>query len=554
MRGNKISTFRARLKICALIGILPVLPIFARLFYLQTIKHDNLSKTATKEFTGSISEVGPRGTIFDTNGNILAESIITWDCSLMKNDIKNKEKVLSSLSKTLEIPKKKLEKKYKKGKNFISIKKKLNKRIYEKLKKLELRGVIFDARQDRFFPNANLAKNIIGIAGDNKGVTGIEYLQNTALSGTISKREIIRDAKGKIIYKNRLKKGNEPLNIHLTIDKNIQFFSHEVIKKYVKKTNAIFGMVIVQNPANGNILSMVTYPQHISQIEPVQWTYEPGSTFKTITLAAALEKNIVNLNDTFYCEKGKWQFSPRRIIHDHEPEGTLNISEIIEKSSNIGTAKLGMKLGVKNHYFFARAFGFGAKTGLGINGESSGIMIPMEKYKPINLAVTSYGHSISVTPIQLIAAYSAIANKGVLMQPKIIKKITNFQKKDTFKSKPVKVRNVISPKTAKIVTEILKNVVEKGTGLSAQIENYPIAGKTGTTKKLDPVTKQYLTNINITSFCGFFPADKPQYTMLVILDHPKRYVYASETAAPAFRDLAKKIIVLKGIKPSKESE
>ena len=549
MRSNTATTFRSRLKICALIAVFPVLPIFSRLFYLQTIKHDNLSKTAAKEFTRLISEIGPRGTIFDINGNILSESIITWDCYILKKSVQNKQKVISRLSKTLQIPIKTLKKKYTKGKNYIGIKKKLDKQTYEKLKKLKLKGVFFDARQDRYYPNANLAKNIIGIVGDNKGVTGIEYLYDKVLSGNVSKRGIIRDAGGKIIYKNKLNKDSKPLDIHLTIDKNIQFFSREILKKYVKNTKADFGMVIVQNPNNGNILSMVSYPQHISKIEPVQWVYEPGSTFKAITLAAALEKNIATLNDKYYCEKGAWKFSPKITLHDHEPEETLSISEIIEKSSNIGTAKLGMKLGVKNLYFFTRAFGFGAKTGLGIYGESAGIMRPLKKYKPIDLAVGSYGHGIGVTPIQLITAFSAIANNGILMQPKIIKKISNFKKKVTFENKPIKVRDAISAKTAKTVAEILTNAVEKGTGQAARVENYPIAGKTGTTKKLDSEGR-YQTNINVTSFCGFFPADKPLYTMLIILDHPKKYVYASETAAPAFRDLAKKIIVLKGIKPT----
>ncbi|MBU2530447.1 MAG: penicillin-binding protein 2 [Elusimicrobia bacterium] len=518
------------------------------MFYLQTIKHNNLSKIAEKEFTRFISEMGPRGTIFDINGNILAESIITWDCSIAKKDIKNKEEVLSQLAKILKIPLETLERKYSKRKNYIGIKKKLDNQQYEELKNLNLKGIFFDAVQDRFFPNADLAKNIIGIVGDNKGITGIEYLYDKVLSGNISKRGIIKDASGKTIYKNKLNKESKPLDIHLTIDKNIQFFSQEVLKKYVNKTKANLGMIIVQNPHNGNILSMVSFPQNISQIEPVQWTYEPGSTFKTITLAAALEKNIATPTDKFYCEKGAWNFSPKITLHDHEPAGTLTISEIIEKSSNIGTAKLGMNLGIKNFYFFARAFGFGAKTGLGINGESPGIMRPMEKYKPIDLAVGSYGHGINVTPIQLITAYSAIANNGILMQPKIIKKISNPREKDTFQSTPVKVRNVINPKTVRTVTEILKNVVEKGTGLSARIENYSIAGKTGTSNKLDASGK-YQTSVNVTSFCGFFPADKPLYTVLVILDHPKKYVYASETVAPAFKDLAKKIIVLKGIKP-----
>jgi len=294
---------------------------------------------------------------------------------------------------------------------------------------------------------------------------------------------------------------------------------------------------------------MATWPADYQKIEPVEWVYEPGSTFKSMTLAAALEKGIVEEKDTFFCEKGAWAFNSKVILHDHEPEGTLNLSEVIERSSNIGTAKIGLKLGVKDFYLYTKAFGFGSKSGLGFHGESAGILRPLERFKPIDLAVGSYGHGIAATPLQVLNAYSALANGGRLFEPRLVDRISEFEGEEVFKNEPAVIRQVVSASVAERVKVILRSVVEKGTGKNADVAGYSISGKTGTSKKIDPKTGKYLTGRNVASFAGFFPLAKPQYVILVVLDNPKGLTYGGETAAPAFQEIAKKIITRKGLAP-----
>jgi len=435
----------------------------------------------------------------------------------------------------------------------VPIKRNADAAFFEKVKKLKIRGLQCDEKYRRHYPNNEMIRNILGVVNSkNECISGIELIFNQLLRGGKRKRGILRDAHGRIIYAQSSREKSKPLNIFLTLDKNIQYFCDSILKKFVKKMKADMGMVLVQNPQNGFIYAASSYPMDINQIPVFQWIYEPGSTFKTITLSAALETKTVTPQDKFYCENGRWQFTPKIAIHDHEPEKTLTVSEIIEKSSNIGCAKIGIKLGMEKLYRQIKLFGFGAETGIGFYGESGGILKPMKKYRRIDLAVMSYGHAIAVTPIQMINAYSAIANGGNLYEPKIIYKITDSEKKSVYEARKILIRKLLQKETAEKVKDILVKVVEKGTGIKAQIEGYSIAGKTGTSKKIDE-KGNYLTNINVTSFVGFFPAENPRYTILVILDHPRKYYYASETAAPAFREIAKKIIVLKGITKSRKS-
>lgn len=544
-------TFQARIKICALFCVFPVLPITGRLFYIQIIKHENLSKIAISEFKGSVSQMGPRGSILDANGNILAQSIVTWNCYILKNQVQEPNRIFNEIPRILNISQKELIAKYNKSKNYVSIMQNLDREKYEKIDNLKIKGVILEPKQSRYYPSGNLARSVIGIASEDKGLTGIELIYDKLLRGSLSKREIIRDALGKTIYKNKGENGNSPFNIYLTLDKNIQFFAQEFLAKSVDKLQADLGIVIVQNPKTGQILAMATYPEDLEKVYPVEWVYEPGSTFKIFTLASALDKNIANPSDKFFCENGSWKYSDRWTIRDHKPEGILTLSEVIERSSNIGTAKLSLKIGIANLYSYMRSFGFGTKTELSFPGESSGLIRPFEHYKEIDLITNSYGHGIGVTPIQLINAVSAIGNGGYLMEPKIVEKIVNSDGKVVFANKPFKVRRVISERSALMVKDIMERAVESGTGKQSSMSLYRIAGKTGTSRKINEYG-EYVSNKHVSSFCGFFPASDPQYSMLVILDYPKTSYYGSETAAPLFKEIAKKIIILKGIKPDKE--
>jgi cell division protein FtsI (penicillin-binding protein 3) len=540
-------TLKSRIHLCAALAALAPLAIAGRLFWLQTFRHEKLSATASKEFQRTVSEVGPRGRVFGAGGELLAESIITWEAGLFKKDLEEPARAVSELTRLLDLPPA-WRKKFQKGKNFVPVKKGLDREAYEAVKALKLKGVTLEPVQSRYYPSGDLARNIIGVTRADRGLAGIELLYDKVLSGHVSRREVIRDAGGRIIFEDRKEKEALPRDIHLTIDKNIQYFAQEAVRRAVEKNRAELGMALVQEPGSGRILAMATWPSDLEKIEPVEWTYEPGSTFKAITLAAALERDVVKESDYFYCENGAWAFTPRIVLHDHEPDKSLSLSEVIERSSNIGTAKIGLKLGLKDFYLYTKAFGFGAKSGLGFYGESAGLLRPLDRFKPIDLAVGSYGHGIAATPLQVLNAYSALANGGRLYAPRLVEKVTESDGETVFLNEPSVIRQAVSPETSERVRKILRAVVEKGTGKPAAVPGYAIAGKTGTSKKIDPKTGKYLTGKNVASFAGFFPVADPKYTILVVIDNPKGLTYGGETAAPAFREIASKIINHKGLK------
>ncbi len=506
-----------------------------------------MSNTASREFDRTVSEMGPRGRIFDAGGELLAESIVTWDAGLFKKDLEDPAAALAQLSRALSLPPS-LREKYRRAKNFLPLKKNLDRASCEAVKALKLKGVTLEPIQNRYYPSGDLARSLIGVTSQTHGLTGLELIYDKVLSGQVSRREVIRDAGGHVIFVNKEKEGR-PRDLRLTIDKNIQFFAQEAIQKATEKSRADLGMALVQDPQNGRILALASWPVKLEKLEPVEWVYEPGSTFKSITLSASLEKGIVSEKDTFFCENGAWKFNNKVTIHDHEREGTLTLSGVIERSSNIGAAKIGMKLGINDYYLYAKAFGFGSRSGLGFAGESAGLLRPLERFTPIDLAVGSYGHGIGATPLQVLNAYSAIANGGRLYEPRLVETVTEFDGGEVFRNAPVVIRRVISAGTAERVKAILRSVVENGTGKPAAIAGYAIAGKTGTSEKIDPRTGKYLSGKSVASFAGFFPVAEPKYTILVVLDNPKGLTYGGETAAPAFQEIAKKIISLKGLKP-----
>ncbi|HNW43864.1 MAG TPA: penicillin-binding protein 2 [Elusimicrobiales bacterium] len=541
------KTLKTRIAACAFLAGAPAFIIAGRLLWLQTVQHEALGRMAARSFSRTVSETGPRGRVFCQGGELLAESIVTWDVQLFKKDLEDPEAALAALTRTLKLPAE-FRTKFKRAKNFVPVKKNLDRAAFEAVSALKIKGVSLEPHQSRYYPSGDLARAIIGLVGSDKGLTGAELLYDKVLSGKTSHREVIRDASGRIIFQDKLEKEALPRDLHLTLDRDIQYFSQVAVKEMVEKTGAELGMALVQEPSSGRLLAMATWPEDLGKIQPVEWVYEPGSTFKSITLAAALEKGVVSEKDSFYCENGAWKFNNKVILHDHEPEQTLSLSGVIERSSNIGTAKVGLKLGIKDFYLYAKSFGFGSKTGLGFYGESAGILRPLEQYTSLDLAVGSYGHGMAATPVQVITAYSAIANGGELYEPRLVNRTTEFDGTEVFRNEPALVRRVISPETSRRVKTILRAVVEQGTGLSARIPGYSIAGKTGTSKKIDPRTGKYLTGKNVASFCGFFPFDQPRYTILVVMDNPKRLTYGGESAAPVFREIAARIINIKSLK------
>ncbi|GAB4028684.1 MAG: penicillin-binding protein [Elusimicrobiota bacterium] len=520
---------------------------------MQVISHDSIKNIGEKEFKRTMTEITPRGRIYDSSGELLADSIIVWDIAVMKKELQDSNSFCSFIGKTLNKNPQICNRKIARGKNYIKLEKGIEMETYTRLsnfiKDNEIKGVIFEPHQKRIFPQET-AREAIGLANEEKGLTGIELVYDEQLKGSLKTKEVIKDRRGDTVFTGRESETKKPAEIHLTIDSKIQFFTEEIIKKYARESGAESGIGIVQDSKSGKIVALASWPENYINLMPLEWVYEPGSTFKTVVLSAALEENISNENEVYYCENGAWKFNSKATLRDHEPEKNLKLSEVFEKSSNIGFAKLGLKLGIEKLYLYMKSFGFGSAYGLGFPGESKGIVKELKNYKQIDLAVTSFGHSIAATPLQVVNAYTAIANNGVLLKPYIIESIKDEEGEKKLSKQEI--RKVISPSTAQRVKNLLLGVVDRGTGRNAQIIGYSVAGKTGTSNKIDPKTGKYMEKKNVASFCGFFPASDPQYTILVIMDNPQKYHYGGEVSAPAFRDIAKQIINLRNLKPDRD--
>ncbi|MFA6004147.1 MAG: penicillin-binding protein 2, partial [Elusimicrobiota bacterium] len=304
------------------------------------------------------------------------------------------------------------------------------------------------------------------------------------------------------------------------------------------------GWVVIQDPNTGEILAMASHLSNALKNPIVQDTYEPGSTFKVVAAAAALEESLVAESDTFFCENGRYEISPGVFINDHEPESNLTLQGILERSSNIGIAKVVEKLGAMRFYRYSRAFGFAIKTGINLPGETAGEMKPLSQLSRVVLAASSYGYGIGTSALQVVNAYSAIANGGILYEPNII----------ADGRRPNRVRRVMSEGTARTLSRMLEGVVDRGTALPARIAGYRVAGKTGTARKLDRRTGQYSTSAYMASFVGFLPADKPRWTILVVMDEPQGQYYGGQVSAPVFAKLGRRLLAMEGVPPDRSAE
>ncbi|MDD5629908.1 MAG: penicillin-binding transpeptidase domain-containing protein, partial [Elusimicrobia bacterium] len=282
----------------------------------------------------------------------------------------------------------------------------------------------------------------------------------------------------------------------------------------------------------------------------VQDTYEPGSTFKTVTAAVALNESLVKESDTFFCENGSYEVSPGVFIHDHEPAGTLNLQGILERSSNVGAAKVVERVGAMRFYRYSRAFGFDIKTGVSLPGETAGDMKPLAGLTRVVLAASSYGYGIGVSALQMANAYNAIAGGGALNEPAVVcDDGSPAEGRAAPCRRPVRVRRVVSEATARVLTRMLEAVVENGTGTTARIPGYRVAGKTGTARKLDRRTGKYSTSAYLASFVGFLPVSRPRWTILVVVDEPKGQYYGAQVSAPVFAQLGSRLLSMAGVPP-----
>jgi cell division protein FtsI (penicillin-binding protein 3) len=565
-----VGTFRdgikTRLTIISIFLFLFGAALIARLAFLQIIQHDTLVAQSEKQYLRTVKTHFGRGMIYDRNLNELARNVEVESIFVNPSEILDRKSAARILSATLKLEQDQVLKKISSKKHFVWIKRKCSLDEVVSLKKANLAGVGYLSEQKRFYPKRELAANVLGFVGmDNQGLAGIEYAYQNKLKGATFRRVMERDARGRSIHSNEGLRNSSAgsYDLVLTLDEVIQFTTEYHLKKQVERFKASSGMAIVMNPYTGEIYAMANVPQfnpnhygvfpsHTWRNNTIASSYEPGSIFKPIIAATALDKGLAKPQDKFFCENGTLKIGGVYIreASNHKYDW-LTMSDIIAKSSNIGAIKIAQKVGEKHFYEYIRNFGFGEKSNLSLPGESAGQLKDPKNWTDLSLASISFGHEIAVTPIQMVSALAAIANGGNLMEPRIVHAlIKNSRVIESFKPKVV--RRVISEKTSREMIELLKSVVTTGTGGKAALEGFDVAGKTGTAQKYNMETRSYSKTEFISSFIGFAPADSPRLVILVMIDNPKGSHWGSVVAAPVFQKIAKKALRYLNVPSSKE--
>ena len=562
MKDEREKWARIRIIMIGTVFGLLFLTVVGRAFYLQILQHEDLVKKADKQHEHRVDLTQARGSILDRNGTTLAESINMDSCYAEPRRIKDVDGTAAVLAPILGVTKDELIARLSVNKSFIWVERWLAPEIATRVRNMKLPGIGFAPESKRFYPNMEIAAHVVGFTGqDPNGLEGIELKYDSTILGNAGYMITERDALGRniAIKKTVIKNSSPGKSVILTLDKTIQFIAEKELAKAVKESNAKSGMALVMESDTGRVLAMANYPTFnpnaysrysFAQLrnQTVTDSFEPGSTFKVFTVAAALDAGTVKSTDVYNCENGSYRIADR-IIRDDHPQSRLTVSEIIKYSSNIGSAKIGLKMGEEKLSSYLRSFGFGSRTGIDLPGETPGNL--KKQWYGVELATATFGQGVSLSTIQLATALSAIANGGNLMRPYLVEQILDDSGTVMQKFEPQVVRRVISPDTAQKVTKMMETVtVDGGTGTRAALDGYLVAGKTGTAQKVDPVTRTYSPTKRIGSFVGFVPADKPKLTIAVIIDEPQGVKYGGVVAAPAFRVIAQNTLAYLKIQPN----
>ena len=550
MKVKDKKWIRFRIYLVAFVIIIGLGTILARAYQLQVWERDKLKAMARADISGMIHLPPQRGSIYDREGHELAISVELGSIYAHPGLVKEKVSVSKKISKILNLSTKKVLSQLRSDSGFIWVERKVAPESAEKIKELKLLGVGVITEAGRFYPGREIAAHLIGFTGaDNQGLEGLEKCYDQDLKGPPNTYIQKRDAIGRPFYLERYNTSKRKMHhLYLTIDKDIQYKAQQVLRVAVEKSKAKSGQCVVMDPNTGEILAMAVAPSFNPNIfwkyEPEQWRnrvitdcYEPGSTIKAFLLAAALEEGVVSPLTTFYCEQGKMKIA-KHTVNDTKPYGYLTVAQIVAYSSNIGAIKIGQKLGYQKFYEYLQKFGFGEKTGLDTIGERTGYIRTISDTRPVDQATIYFGQGMSSSSIQLITAMSVIANGGKLVRPYLVRAVKDQNGHITKSNTPYVVRRVLSPSVAKRVTRILEGVVtEKGTAPKAAIEGFQVAGKTGTSQKIDQRTKAYSNHDYIALFIGFVPANNPKLAILVMVDEPRGNPYGGLVAGPVFSEL-----------------
>jgi cell division protein FtsI (penicillin-binding protein 3) len=555
MMELRTTALRSRTLIFAAFVACAFLGILVRIGYLQVFKHEEYSRLAEAQRAKTVPLRPKRGPILDRGGLVLAESAAAESLFGLPTRMSDSARVATALAPILGEPASDISRRLDPDKRFVWVKRKLPPRVAQAVQDLHEPTLGFIQESLRLYPNRELAAHVVGFEGlDGKGLSGIEQAWDVHLAGAEGKALVERDALGRDVTgaPKVLKPSIPGQGVALTLDATLQYIAEKEVDAAWRRTRAKGAMAVMMDPRTGEILAMAIRPtfnpnafgaatDEERRNRAITDPFEPGSTFKVIMAAGALEEGVVRPTDRFYGENGKIKVATA-VIGDWKPFGWLTFSEVLQNSSNVGSIKAGMQLGKERYYKYITGFGFGQPVGLGLPGESRGQLRAPPQWSALSLATMSIGQEISVTAVQMVTAFAAVANGGRLMQPQIVRALLDANGREVRTFEPKAVRQVISPETARELTTILTAVVREGTGHNAAIPGYEVAGKTGTAQKMDPSTRRYSHAPGILSFVGFAPADDPRIAMIVLLDEPKNEKWGSEAAAPIFAAIGREAL------------
>jgi cell division protein FtsI (penicillin-binding protein 3) len=541
--------------------------VVVRAFHVQISTGDRLREMAEDQHLRHLRVSPRRGAIYDRHGAELAVSADVDSVYANPRRLRAMEQdpttVARSIAKVLDVDPQQLAKRLGADRYFVWIERRVTPNEATRIRELDIPGIELTTEARRYYPNRHLAAHLIGFADiDGRGIEGIELAYEDRLRGSDRRVEAIRDRRGHVVFADDMEDDRtiQGQSVVLTIDKAIQHIAERELALGVRTFEARGGSVVVMDPSSGEILALANYPP-FNPNEPskhptshrrnraVVDRFEPGSTVKPFTMAAALAAGAVKPNQSINCENGVTRMGGR-LLHDAHPYEWLTPTQILAYSSNIGTAKIAQDLGKKDLYRGFRRFGFGEPTGLGVPGETAGILRHYRRWYEIDTAAVSFGQGMSVTNVQLATAMSAIANGGQLMQPMLVRRMSDGHGATIEENKPRVRRQVVPRRVAKLVGQMLTAVTEPGgTAIEAAVDGYIVAGKTGTAQKADYVHGGYAKDKWLASFIGFAPADRPSVVISVVIDEPVIAHYGGTVAGPVFRRIAEVTLRHMGIAP-----
>lgn len=545
---------RTRVLILAAILAVAFGGLTGRLAWLQIVKRGELGQLAERQYSRTVVLHAQRGPIVDRQGAPLATSTPTESLFVQPRSVGDPVRVAARLAPLIGVPESQIDAALTSSRAFVWLRRKLPPAVAAEVRALREPGLGFLPEPLRLYPNRELAAHVVGFEGVDGGLEGIERAFDAELAGTPGRALVGRDALGREVTAQHVLQASAPGHgVMLTLDRTIQYIAEREIDAAYRRTGAKAAMAVVLEPRTGDVLAVAIRPTFnpntfLEAPSKDHWRnravtdpFEPGSTFKVILAAAALEEGVVRPDDRIYGENGAFTIA-KTTIHDWKKYGWLTFSEVLQNSSNVGSIKVGLALGRDRYHRYMGAFGFGAPTGVGLPGESRGLLREPGRWSLLSLPTMSIGQEVSVTALQMVAAFGAVANGGTLMQPRLVRATFDAEGRELRRFEPRAVRQVISPETARTLTRLLVRVVERGTGHNAAIPGYEVAGKTGTAQKLDPAARRYSRAPGVLSFVGWAPADEPRFVMLIMLDEPKNEQWGSEAAAPIFSAIGRDIL------------